>query len=375
LPPAAAPAAGQAYNPLGSLLPNYWRPDLYVGSSDVQVGINTRSRDITGDFQTDLGLRYSSALKYTTLRAGLLAFEDYGCQIARYPLAYDPRLRPKFEESRQELQAYWRHAVDDSLRVGVSLNGLSSELFNYETPYDKAEYILGQTNRRAYPDIRPEQYWSHLEGQNEAWGALEFSKTFGDLSAWSTAEFYSGGRKSLYGGLSFRYGRDIFGVLHASAGHSWGDTSQGHGTYRIGGDVGEGYFTRRASRLFPIRGFKSNVLEADQALTGGLEVYWPLANLQQGRTTLPVFLHRLWLGTFVDAGACSDSLGFDDSLVGAGFELVSSVELGWGNLSNFRLGVAWPVRQPDYYPAWHPYNADDLDEEGPRIILQLGLPL
>jgi hypothetical protein len=33
------------------------------------------------------------------------------------------------------------------------------------------------------------------------------------------------------------------------------------------------------------------------------------------------------------------------------------------------------VRQPDYYPAWHPYNADDLDEEGPRIILQLGLPL
>ena len=152
--------------------------------------------------------------------------------------------------------------------------------------------------------------------------------------------------------------------MHVQAGKTWEGYAPAHGSFRIGGDVGEGYFTRRPSRLFPVRGFASNVLEAGQALTGGLEIYWPLANLQTGYKTLPLFLHRLRLGTFADAGACTDHLSKDDLIIGGGIELITSLEIAWGNLSSFRLGVAWPIRQPDY-----------MDEEGPRIIIQLGRPL
>jgi len=54
----------------------------------------------------------------------------------------------------------------------------------------------------------------------------------------------------------------------------------------------------------------------------------------------------------------------DDTLAGAGFEVVTSFEVAWGNLSSFRMGVAWPVRQPGY-----------LDEEGPLLVVQIGRPL
>jgi hypothetical protein len=95
-----------------------------------------------------------------------------------------------------------------------------------------------------------------------------------------------------------------------------------------------------------------------------MEVYWPLLNLQQGYKTLPLFFHRLRLGTFVDVGAASDTISVDDTLIGAGFELVTSMQIGWGRLSSFRVGLGWPVLQPDY-----------LDESGPVFLIQLGKPL
>ena len=60
----------------------------------------------------------------------------------------------------------------------------------------------------------------------------------------------------------------------------------------------------------------------------------------------------------------SDHPSSDDILVGAGFELVTSLEIAWGNLSSFRIGLAWPLRQPG-----------GLNESGPVFLIQLGHPL
>ena len=105
-------------------------------------------------------------------------------------------------------------------------------------------------------------------------------------------------------------------------------------------------------------------MEAKQAFASGIEVYWPLLNLQQGYKTLPLFFHRLRLGTFIDVGAAADTISVDDTLIGAGFEIVTSLQFGWGRLSSFRVGLGWPVVQPDY-----------LDESGPVFLIQLGKPL
>jgi hypothetical protein len=170
--------------------------------------------------------------------------------------------------------------------------------------------------------------------------------------------------RSVSGGLSLVLGKDLVLQSQVLAGKTWGETEPGHGTFRVGGDVGEGYFTRRSSRLFPLRGFSPNILEADQAVTVSTELTCPLAELQMGRSTLPLFLHRLSLGAFADAGVCSDRITRQELMAGVGFELITSLEVAWGSFSVFKMGVAWPALQPEGF-----------DEKGPVVVFQVGRPL
>ncbi|MGC9323113.1 MAG: TolB family protein [Desulfomonilia bacterium] len=320
------------YSPIPSIWPNFLTPDLYAGVSDVQIGLATWGRDVTGDYTLNGGIRYSFHYDYVSLRGGA-HLKDVGLQASRYPFVYEPELTVKTEESRRECRVYFRHHDEDWAEL--SLNRLD---------YEPLENFGGS--------------------DSELWAGLHLEDEFEYVRPWLTLEHYSGGRTSLFGGVRFLLGTEMYSTLDLQGGKTWSGYTSGHGSFRVGGETGEGYFTRRPSRLFALRGFRPNVLEARQAVSSALEVFWPLANLQLGYKTLPLFLHRLWLGSFIDAGACADSMNRDDVLVGAGFELVTSFEVAWGNLSSFTLGIAWPVRQPDY-----------LDEEGPIFLLQVGRPL
>jgi hypothetical protein len=320
------------YSPLKSMWPNFIAPDLYAGISDVQLGLVTWSRDVTSNYSANAGFRYSFELDYVSWRAGA-GIKDTAIGFSRYPVSYDPVNTPQTQESRNELRLSLR---PHQLRwIEFSLHRLSFE------PLE-----------------------NHGQEDTEFWGSAAVRKRFRYASTGVTLETYSGGRKSLFGNLRFLFGSEIYSSILIQAGKTWGDYTPGHGSFRVGGDVGEGYFTQRPSRLFALRGFSPNVLEADKALTSGLEVYWPVANIQMGYKTMPLFLHRLYLGTFIDAGICSERITWDQKLIGAGMELITSMEVAWGNLSSFRMGIAWPVDQPDY-----------LDEKGPVFIVQIGRPL
>jgi hypothetical protein len=320
------------YSPWQSIFPNFMAPDLYVGLSDVQAGLFTWGQDITGDYGLNAGARYSFAYDYVALRAGL-RLDEVGLQLTRYPFVSDPVLSPKTEESRLECRLTWAPDPPDWL-------SLSLVALDYGPLEDQGD-----------------------DGM-EVSGVLGVSEAYESLFFRADLESCSAGRTSLFGGFRWIVGSEIYAVVDGEAGMTWGGYTPGHGSFRVGGDVGEGYFTTRPSRLFPVRGFTPNLLESEKAVTTGFEVFWPLANIQSGYGTLPLYLHRFWLGTFVDAGLCADSMGLDDTLVGAGFEVVTSFEVAWGNLSSFRMGVAWPVSQPGY-----------LDEEGPLLVVQIGRPL
>jgi len=322
----------QPYSPWKSLPPNFITPDIYAGISDFQLGLGTWGRDVTGDYSAQAGFRYSFGLDYFSWRAGAQV-KDVGVGLSRYPVSYDPVNAVKTEESRNEVRLFLQPRA---------LSGI--ELSLHRLAYEPLE-DFGQDD-------------------TEFWGALSLNKRYKHLFTGMTAESYSGGRTSLFGNIRLLFGSEIYSTLIVQAGRSWGTTTPGHGTFRVGGDIGEGYFTQRPSRLFALRGFSFNVLEADKAFTSGIEVYWPLANIQRGYKTLPLFFHRLYLGTFIDAGVCSDTITFDDRLIGAGVELITSMEVAWGNFSSFRMGIAWPIDQPDY-----------LDEEGPVFVIQVGRPL
>jgi len=320
------------YTPLKSIWPNYFRPDGFIGSNDIQLGLATKGRDVSKKYRVDAGARYSFDHDYVSIVLGGNA-KDFGLRFNRYPISYTPKLGPSVDESRHEARISWQPFGIEELEI--SANGQWYEPLNGS----------GQTD-------------------DEYWGAISWKQVFGRHRGWINLDVFAENSRSLFGGFNLLFGEKIYSSIHFLGGKTWGDVNPGHNTFRIGGNLTEGYFTQRPTRLFPLRGFDSDLLEAPEALTTGFEVYWPLFNLQQGYKTLPVFLHRLRLGTFVDAGVAGDSIDLDDTLVGAGFELITSLEIGWGKLSSFRIGVGWPIIQPDY-----------LDESGPVFLIQIGNPL
>lgn len=349
---ARAPAIkAEPYNPFESLWPNYINPDLFAGITDLQLGITTGGRDVTGDYIFDAGLRYSFEDKFLALQA-LFQRKTVGTHYARYPFGYETALGQSVSEKRNDVALYWRPFHGEKLEHADILKATTGS----DLVFDTIELSLNW------------RHFSPLSGEGSAdeelWIAFAGSKTFESLRTWGNVDLFTENRQSVSGGLAFLFGDQILTSLQLMAGKSWGEPTIGHTTFRIGGDLTEGFFTRRPTRLFPVRGFDSGVIEAPTAAAASVEVFWPLANLQRGYKTLPLFLHRLRLGTFVDAGFASIDGRSDDFLVGAGFELLTSLELGWGNLSTFRIGVAWPLVQ-----------RNDLAQEGPVIVFQLGRPL
>ena len=329
---AAAALVSEPYRPLKSIWPNYLIPDIFIGTDDSQFGLATKGRDISGDYRIDAGIRYAFDDEELSGRLGGTAGQ-WGLRLTRYPFSYTTADNQSVSELRNEVQLNWSPQARDEIELSVN-----------------------------WRDYEP------LEGpgpkEEESWGSLALRKQFDRFHLWLNLDAFTKGSQSLFGGFSLWFGDKINTAWALYADQTWGDPIVGHNTFRLGGDVEEGYFTRRPTRLFPLRGFESNLLDDQQVVTSHLEVFWPLANLQMGYQNLPLFLHRLKLGTFVDAGVAGSTYNQDTLLIGAGFELITTMELAWGNLSAFRIGVAWPVAQPDL-----------LDEDGPVFLIQLGKPL
>jgi len=342
---------GESYDPFLSLWPNYIQPDIFAGITDLQIGIDTSGRDVTGDYLFDAGLRYSFEDDFLALQA-LFQRKTIGTRYARYPFGYETAIDQTVSEKRNDIAVYWSPFHGRRLEHTDVLEATTGADFVFDT-------IDLSLNLRLY---------SPLDGggstEEEYWVGLAASKAYESFRTWGNVDLFTENRQSVSGGVAFLFGDRILTSLQLMGGKSWGEPTIGHTTFRIGGDLTEGYFTRRATRLFPVRGFDSNLIEAPTAAAASAAVFWPLANLQAGYKSLPLFLHRLRLGTFVDAGYASGNGRSDDFLVGAGFELLTSLELGWGSLSTFRIGVAWPLVQPD-----------DLAQEGPVLVFQLGRPL
>ena len=347
----------QAYSPLKSLWPNYVRPDLFADISDLQLGIATKSHDVSGDYRLDAGVRYTFDADYFALRTGAQA-KTLGIQFTRYPVSYSTDVDQTVDESRHEARLFWRPL---ELERPETDNLLRSS--NGSDRFDGLELSLNWRDWEPLDTRTPDP--SDTPSGDEVWLGIGLAKQTEFLSLWSSLELFSEDRQSLTLGGRLLYGEKTLTSVHLLLGRAWGDAPDlGHTTFRVGGNVSEGYFTRLPPKLFPIRGFGSNLIEAPKAAAGGIEVFWPLANLQMGYATLPLFLHRLRLGTFVDAGIAGESFQSDDWLVGAGFEFVMSAEIAWGSFSAFRIGVAWPLVYPEY-----------VKDNGATFVIQLGRPL
>lgn len=243
-----------------SLWPNDIRPDGLIATNDFQIGLATAGQDVSGRYRLDAGARYSTDLDYLSVVASGNA-EDFGLRLSRYAISYTPKNTDTVEEARHEVRISWQ---PEALR-GVEL---SAESCWHEPPTGSGDV------------------------EDKFWGSASLRRKIGRHRGWVNLDVFTGNSQSLFGGFDLWFGEKIYTSLHLLAGQTWGEKNSGHNTYRIGGNLTEGYFTQRPTRLFPLREFEDNILEVKQAYATGIEVYWPLLDVQQGYKTLPLFLHR-----------------------------------------------------------------------------------
>jgi hypothetical protein len=307
-------------------------PDLFADMENFQFGFSTRAEDVTKQYAWDAGVRYSPDDERFSWRLGGQA-KEWNSRATRYPFGYTTSRLNTVDELRTDLKLGWSPKRVKELELAV--------------------------NWRYYEDLRIE-----APAEDEWWSSLSYRRAFGHLRTLANADLFTENSQSFYGEISYRFGQSINTVVQLWGGKTWGDLKAGHNTFRIGGNSAEGYFTQRPTRLFPLRGFANSFLDASQAATLGIETFWPLARLQSGYKTVPLFLRNISIGTFADSGFASENLSSDEILASAGFELITGMELAWGYMADFRLGWAWPLRKPV-----------DVEQAGPVFLIQIGKPL
>jgi hypothetical protein len=323
---------GSVYSAWKSIWSNYLVPDYFFNSDNQQLGIATKGLDVSKTYAWDAGVRYSFDDGETSWRLGYRA-KELSSRATRYPFGYTTLRDTQVDEKRLEVDLAWSPLALKALQLSA--------------------------NWRQY---KPE---AHDEPDQELWWAnIQWNDNVGPVRALANLDIFNDNSQSLYGEFQYISGRRINTIIRFRGGKTWGELNPGHNSFRIGGNSGEGFFTQRAARLFPLRGFDSDILDASQAAAFSMDMVVPILKLQAGYKTLPLFLHNIHLGGFVDAGFATEHLDSDQILVSAGFELITGMELAWDIMSRFSIGLAWPLKQPD-----------DLNQSGPVLLLQLGRPL
>ncbi len=323
---------GGVYSAWKSIWSNFLVPDYFLNSDSQQLGIATKGFDVSRTYAWDAGVRYSVYDGKTSWRLGYKA-KEISSRATSYPFDYTTLRDTQVDEKRLDVNLVWSPSTFKALE-------LSANWRQYRPEAD---------------DEPDQELW---------WGNIQWNDNIGPIRTLANLDIFSDNSQSLYGEFLYISDRKINTIVRLRGGKTWGELNPGHNSFRIGGIAGEGFFTKRTARLFPLRGFDSDILDASQAVSTSLDMVVPIIKLQTGYKTLPLFLHNIHLGSFVDAGFATEHLDSDEILVSAGFELVTGMELAWDIMSRFSVGLAWPLKQPA-----------DLNQSGPVLLIQLGRPL
>jgi hypothetical protein len=139
-----------------------------------------------------------------------------------------------------------------------------------------------------------------------------------------------------------------------AGGGSVGDKTR-YGSYRLGGNFGQGGIYSLPEEYRSLRGFRPASSYGDWYYLSSFEYRLPLWWIDRGVGTIPFFAKYISATAYMDAGYAFNELpnGSDDqapifssTLVGAGAEIRGRAIIGYGINASMRLGYGFAVRGP-----------------------------
>ncbi|MEW6777043.1 MAG: BamA/TamA family outer membrane protein, partial [Bdellovibrionota bacterium] len=363
-----APWDFHPYNPMMTLLPRFWMPNIALDNNDTLLGAWTASEDLLRHWFYSLSAYYGftseeprafATLGYSRLALKALdnplVFASYGYTLASFGQGELPggQIADLFE--RRHI-AQIGFSTSTSLEIGVlPITGEPLDGFHYSAGY---QFEAREANAAL-------QAASTLTKGNLSgfFGSLEYNKVRTSLRAIS----HERGARVLFEANSYHeeLGGDFSGAVLSGDGRAFlpiprlphhvlalrvaGGTTVGDRpstrAFVLGGSLGEGLVNLSSTRLSLLRGYPDAQFGGDHFLSANAEYRLPLWRPRRGWRNFPAFLKTLHLVGFADAGVTwdkrdgVDAFDEDNVAIGVGGELVATGTIGFYIPLSVRLGV------------------------------------
>lgn len=224
-------------------------------------------------------------------------------------------------------------------RTGAELPTPIDKLDPYETPsYPSRGFV--STLHLGYSYTNAERYlWSVGAERGFSLG-LSFDLTDPRLGS-DFSGFVSNGDLSLYYLMPWLKHHSL--ALHGGAGTS-GGVFPGRGAFYVGSFVDLPIVDTVRNVLIQggitLRGYPPVIVAGRSYALGNVEYRFPIANIDHGPSTLPIFINRITGNVFLDYGSAFDLLDTAEFKTGTGGELWFDSTLGYIAAFTFRLGYA-----------------------------------
>jgi hypothetical protein len=353
-PPLLAPPeriSSSRYRPWATLAPTSWNPAYRSEANQFRLGLATGGFDVLGYHA------YAASATWQLSGSDALGRPDRREPDWDLSYAYD-RWRPRLFVSRSKTTSFFRStAADDSrpatLRDDQTEAGMVLPFRRIRLTHQLLASVL--TGTTVYTD-RDSHESQRREAVRLAW-STRTARSYGysispesGLAAGATAEAArpSVGRVGDTTTLTTDLRAYVPGVLshhvvalRAAAGASTGarDVSR---LFRLGGagDAEVVGFGRRAISL--LRGFAPDSFVGTRVAVINLEYRLPLARVERGIGTWPIFLHTVHGALFTDAGhAWTGPFRKDDVKISMGAELSANVVAGYSLPLTLTIGAGW----------------------------------
>jgi Tol biopolymer transport system component len=352
-----------SYSPWATLLPRSWSPQLRIDGDDVGIGATAGATDALGYHQ------YSATAIWRASSRG--AEYEFGGAPVSWDLAYAyNRWRPSFLASAWSAIDTVTVAVSGSaerrLAEERSRGGFAGLVVPWRRVRLTQSWLAGATiDQRALPDSARVAGWAR-NGLRAGW-ALNSSRQYGysvssEDGAWAAVNAERVTTALGADGDAWSLTWDLRGYLPGLAAHhvaavrvagasSTGDAAMRR-TFDLGGTgLSPAPFAMNQRVIGLLRGLPREEREGPAALVANADYRFPLARVERGIRTWPIFLRDVHAALFADVGSAGDAL---DALPSAawsvGGEVAARLTLGYTWNVSLAAGAAWvrdPLRQGD----------------------------
>jgi hypothetical protein len=350
--PTTTGASRKPYSPWSTLPPTWWSPVIDANSEQTVAGAETAGSDVLGYHN------YYASVTWRVASPSEVEAPDRGQPDWDLSYAYT-RWTPTVFASTSRSTSFFAGPPDESglpstltrreqeFEVGVLLptvharvtrNLLASFVRASERFAGTGDVLPGNRSavRGGWSLVSAHQFGNSISAEKGAAVGATVELVRRGLGASADATTFSADGRVYLAGLAPHH----VAAIRVAAARTSGDRHLGR-TFLLGGDAAGGLMDFDADALGLLRGFEPHSFAGTRVAVVNADYRWPIARIERGHGTWPIFLHTIHAALFVDAGhAWTRTVAARDWKSSGGAEIALDLIAGYAGRFSLAFGAA-----------------------------------